>query len=228
MKKLCVKYARCWIAIWGLRSAGIKKLKKTDPHYFSKKLGSVFFNIFIQALLRPQIVIWGRATILCVWKIYFWENDKILITLALYVRFWSLRYLWKLLCEGIQDFRLSHTFTHSFLHFHTQNHNIWKDFKVIAISGCSTIYSVDTWKKLNFGSNIGILWIKVYINVFWFYWKRQENPSCHQDVKYQDIRLSHTFTHSFSHFHIQNQNIWKDFKVITISGCLTIYSVDTF
>merc|ERR1711954_593168 len=83
-------------------------------------------------------------------NIFFWENDKILITLAIYVRFWSLRYLWKRLCEGIQDFRLSHTFTHSFSHVHTQNQNICKDLKVITISGCLTIYSVDTFKKVEF------------------------------------------------------------------------------
>ena len=128
-----------------------QKVVENRPSFFlEKKLGSVFFNFLIRALLRPQIAIWRRETILCIWKIYFWENDKILITLAIYVRFWSLRYLWKRLCEGIQDFRLSHTFTHSFSHFHTQNQNIWKDFKVITISGCLTIYSVDTFKKVEF------------------------------------------------------------------------------
>ena len=55
--------ARHLIAIWGLRSAWNKKLKKTDPRYFSKKLGSVFFNFLIQALLRPQIAIRRCATI---------------------------------------------------------------------------------------------------------------------------------------------------------------------
>ena len=44
------------IAISGLRSAHIKKLKKTDPHFF-EKWGSVFFNFLILELLRPQIAI---------------------------------------------------------------------------------------------------------------------------------------------------------------------------
>ena len=48
---------RCWIAISGLRSARIKKLKKTAPIFFFFKWGSVFFNFLIQALLRPQIAI---------------------------------------------------------------------------------------------------------------------------------------------------------------------------
>ena len=73
------------------------------------------------------------------------ENYKILTSLAILVNFWSMRYLWKHLCNGIQDFSLSHTFTYSFSHFHIQNQNIWKDFKVITISGCLTIYSVDTF-----------------------------------------------------------------------------------
>ena len=31
------KIARIWIAIWGPRSARIKKLKKRDPHFFGKQ-----------------------------------------------------------------------------------------------------------------------------------------------------------------------------------------------
>ena len=38
--------ARRRIAIWGLRSARIKKLKKTDPHYFSKKIRVCFLQLF--------------------------------------------------------------------------------------------------------------------------------------------------------------------------------------
>ena len=49
------------IAIWGLRSARIKKLKKTDPHFF--KWESVFYNFLIWALLKPQIAIRWRANI---------------------------------------------------------------------------------------------------------------------------------------------------------------------
>ena len=52
---------RCQITIWGLRSAWIKKLKKTDPHL--KKIGSVFYNFLIRVLLRPQIAIRSCATI---------------------------------------------------------------------------------------------------------------------------------------------------------------------
>ena len=55
------KIAQIWIAIWGLTSAWIKKLKKTDPHL--KKIGSVFYNFLIWVLLRPQIAIRSCATI---------------------------------------------------------------------------------------------------------------------------------------------------------------------
>jgi len=40
------KIAKIRIAIWGLRSARIKKLKKTDPHFFSKKMGVCFLQLF--------------------------------------------------------------------------------------------------------------------------------------------------------------------------------------
>merc|ERR1711954_213033 len=33
--------------------------------------------------------------------------------------FLRLRYIWKCLCKGVQDFRLSHTLTHSFSHNNT-------------------------------------------------------------------------------------------------------------
>ena len=45
--------------VWGLRSARIKKLKKTDPHI--KKWGSVFYNFFIQATVQSQIAICSCA-----------------------------------------------------------------------------------------------------------------------------------------------------------------------
>ena len=38
--------ARCWTAIWGLKCAQIKKLKKTDPHYFSHRMGVCFLELF--------------------------------------------------------------------------------------------------------------------------------------------------------------------------------------
>ena len=38
--------ARRRIAIWGLRSARIKKLKKTDPHFFWKIMGVCFLQLF--------------------------------------------------------------------------------------------------------------------------------------------------------------------------------------
>ena len=57
----CDIFARRRIAIWGLTSAWIKKLKKTDPHL--KKIGSVFYNFLIRVLLRPQIAIRSCATI---------------------------------------------------------------------------------------------------------------------------------------------------------------------
>ena len=37
---------QCPIKIWGLRSAQIKKLKKTDPHFFQKKMGVCFLQLF--------------------------------------------------------------------------------------------------------------------------------------------------------------------------------------
>ena len=39
-------FARRRIAIWGLRSARIKKLKKTDPHFFWKKIRVCFLQLF--------------------------------------------------------------------------------------------------------------------------------------------------------------------------------------
>ena len=111
------------------------------------QLGCVFFNFLIQVLLRPQIAIWLHVTILYVWKTYIWENDKILVTLAINVCFWSMGYLWHHLCKEIQDFRLSHTFAHSFSHFPTQNQNIWNNYKVITFSGFLTKYSVDALEK---------------------------------------------------------------------------------
>ena len=58
MKILCMKYSRHWIAIWGLTSAQIKKLKKTDLN-----LDLFSSTFFIQAPLRPQIVIQRRVII---------------------------------------------------------------------------------------------------------------------------------------------------------------------
>ena len=49
------------IIIWDWSVPRIKKLKITDPHFFQKKLGSVFFNFLIRALLRPQIAIRQRV-----------------------------------------------------------------------------------------------------------------------------------------------------------------------
>ena len=40
------KIAKIRIAIWGLRSARIKKLKKTDPHFFPKKIRVCFLQLF--------------------------------------------------------------------------------------------------------------------------------------------------------------------------------------
>ena len=55
--------ARRRIAIWGLRSARIKKLKKTDPHYFSKKIRVCFLQHLIRGPVRSQIAIRCCATI---------------------------------------------------------------------------------------------------------------------------------------------------------------------
>ena len=41
----------------------IKKLKKTDTHFFGKKFGSVFFNFLIQGMVWSQILIPRHATI---------------------------------------------------------------------------------------------------------------------------------------------------------------------
>ena len=40
------KFAHGWIPIWGLRSAWIKKLKKTDPNFFPKKIRVCFLQLF--------------------------------------------------------------------------------------------------------------------------------------------------------------------------------------
>merc|ERR1711954_385550 len=40
------KITKIWIAIEGLRSARIKKLKKTDPHFFPKKMRVCFLQLF--------------------------------------------------------------------------------------------------------------------------------------------------------------------------------------
>ena len=40
------KIAKIRIAIWGLRSARIKKMKKTDPNFFQKKMGVCFLQLF--------------------------------------------------------------------------------------------------------------------------------------------------------------------------------------
>ena len=39
-------FARRRIAIWGLRSARIKNMKKTDPHFFQKKMWVCFLQLF--------------------------------------------------------------------------------------------------------------------------------------------------------------------------------------
>ena len=65
-------FSRHQIAICGLRSALIKKLKKTDPNFFRKECGSVFFNFLIRALLRPQIAIRQRTNISRIIFSWFW------------------------------------------------------------------------------------------------------------------------------------------------------------
>ena len=40
---------RCPIKIWGLRSAQIKKLKKTDPNFFWKKIRVCFLQLFYRS-----------------------------------------------------------------------------------------------------------------------------------------------------------------------------------
>ena len=42
-------FAHHRITIWALRSAQIKKLKKTDPNFFSKKMGVCFLQLFHQS-----------------------------------------------------------------------------------------------------------------------------------------------------------------------------------
>ena len=59
-------FARRRITIWGHMSAWIKKLKKTDPNFLLKKMGSVYYNFFIKATIWSQIVICCRATNLCI------------------------------------------------------------------------------------------------------------------------------------------------------------------
>ena len=87
-------FARHRIAIWGLRSARIKNMKKTDPHFFQKKWGSVFFNFLIWALLRPQIAIRRHANIsrVIIHIRIVLNNAKYLITWSNFVGFGNSRY----------------------------------------------------------------------------------------------------------------------------------------
>ena len=63
-KKLCVKYARVvWLQFEAIGVLGSKSWRKQTHIFFEKKLGSVFFNFLIWALLRPQIAIRWRANI---------------------------------------------------------------------------------------------------------------------------------------------------------------------
>jgi len=64
MKILRVKYSRAVGSRFeALGVLGSKSWRKQTPIFFQKKWGSVLFNFFIRALLRPQIAIWHRATI---------------------------------------------------------------------------------------------------------------------------------------------------------------------
>ena len=51
------------IAIWGLRSARIEKLEKTDPHFLGKNW-ILFPTFFVQA------TIWSQIEIIVMWLIY--------------------------------------------------------------------------------------------------------------------------------------------------------------
>ena len=50
-----------------------QKVWKTDPHFFLKKWGSVFFSFLIWAFLRPKIAI-------CIFTIFFTHNIFIILT----------------------------------------------------------------------------------------------------------------------------------------------------
>ena len=89
-KFMCEICVRRRIAIWGLRSAQINKLKKADPHFFLKNWGSVFFNFLIQALLRPQIAIKGRGNISRV-IIHSFKQCKISYNLIKFCRIWEFK-----------------------------------------------------------------------------------------------------------------------------------------
>ena len=55
------------------------------------------------------------STILCPLKIWFWEKNKIFISLAKLVHFCKWRYMWKCFCKGFKDHRFSNTYTQSFI-----------------------------------------------------------------------------------------------------------------
>ena len=117
------KIAKIRIAIWGLRSAWIKKLKKIDPHYIFKKRGSALFNFFIRGTVWSQIAIRRRATISHAKFSRFWllqikKSDKIFLGhnplgIVNRIGFWNVKKLisgwkigtWKIIvCKNPKDF----------------------------------------------------------------------------------------------------------------------------
>ena len=115
---------RQWIAIW---DRTVALIKKTSNRSIFKKLGSVF-KLFYAIPPKVSNCDLTASHYFILIKIWFWENDKIYLTLAMLVHFWNLRYLWIHLCKGNQDFKLSHTLTHfphTFANSSQTFHTLW-------------------------------------------------------------------------------------------------------
>ena len=69
---LCVKNLHT-VGLW-FEALGVLRSKswRKETPFFVKKWGSIFFNVLIRALLRPQIAIRRRANISCVIFSWFW------------------------------------------------------------------------------------------------------------------------------------------------------------
>ena len=108
--------------------AWIIKNRKETPIVWNEKWWCIFFNCLIQALLRPQILMGWYATVLCLWKIWFWKITKF----SHLWQYWSIFGVWGIngnICA--MAFRifychtLSHILSHTLIHSSHTFHTIW-------------------------------------------------------------------------------------------------------
>ena len=121
----------------------IKKYKR-DPYCLKWKMVVYFLQLFDPSSPKASNPDGMVCNCFMLVKNMVLENYKILTSLAILVNFWSMRYQWKHLCNGIQDFLLSHTFTYSFSNFHTlftQSELIWpnmgQSYNVWCLKACT-------------------------------------------------------------------------------------------